>query len=99
KRLQKIIQAKIYITIALAMHYGKPFIQIGLAELHQKGVSDVFVMPLYPLYPMATTLTITELATTIQKKLFKEMKFTHFPAFYNRKEYVKALSESIKKHL
>ncbi|SRR5690606_7401809 len=99
ERVQKKIQAKTDIPIALAMRYGKPSIQTGLSELHQKGVTDVLVMPLYPQYAMATTLTITELADTIQKKLFKEMKFTHFPAFYNRKEYVKALSESIKKHL
>src|SRR5690606_15036094 len=71
----------------------------GLTELHQKGVTEVLVLPLYPQHAMASTLTITELANKIQKEEFPNMKLTHFPAFYNRKEYIAAQAESIKKHL
>lgn len=99
ERLQQKVQAKTDIPIALAMRYGKPSIKTGLQELHQKGVTDVLVLPLYPQYAMATTLTIVEMANKVQKEHFKGMKLTHFPAFYNKKEYIKALSESIKNHL
>src|SRR5690554_1379485 len=99
ERLQKKVQTKTDMPIALAMRYGKPNIKTGLEELHQKGVTDVLILPLYPQYAMATTLTITELADKIQKEHFRGMKLTHFPAFYNRKEYIKALSESIKTSL
>lgn len=99
ERLHKKVQAKTDIPVALAMRYGKPSIKSGLSELYQKGVTEVMVLPLYPQHAMASTLTITELANKIQKESFKDMKLTHFPAFYNRKEYIKALSESIKKHL
>lgn len=99
ERLQKKVQAKTDLPIALAMRYGKPNIKTGLEELHQKGVTEVLVLPLYPQYAMATTLTIIELADNIQKEYYKGMKITHFPAFYNRKEYIVAQAESIKKHL
>lgn len=99
ERLQRKVQFGLDIPVALAMRYGKPSIKSGLEELHKKGVTDVLVLPLYPQYAMATTLTITELADKIQKESFKKMKLTHFPAFYNRKEYIEALSESIKKSL
>jgi ferrochelatase len=85
--------------IVLAMRYGKPSIESGLKELHQKGVTDVLVLPLYPQHAMASTETITVLANKIQKEQFPNMKLTHFPAFYNRKEYIVAQAESIKKHL
>lgn len=99
ERLHKKVQAKTDLPIALAMRYGKPSIKTGLEELHQKGVTDVLVLPLYPQHAMASTQTITELANKIQKEQFPNMKLTHFPAFYNRKEYIVAQAESIKKHL
>lgn len=99
KRLHEKVQAKNDLPIALAMRYGKPSIKTGLTELHQKGVTDVLVLPLYPQHAMASTQTITELANKIQKEQFPNMKMTHFPAFYNRKEYIVAQAESIKKHL
>lgn len=99
ERLHKKVQAKTDIPVVLAMRYGKPSIKTGLTELHQKGVTDVLVLPLYPQHAMASTQTITELANKIQKEQFPNMKLTHFPAFYNRKEYVVAQAESIKKHL
>lgn len=99
KRLHKKVQEKSDIPVVLAMRYGKPSIESGLKELHQKGVTDVLVLPLYPQHAMASTLTITELANKIQKESFPKMKLTHFPAFYNRKEYIVAQAESIKKHL
>ncbi len=93
KRLQEKVQAKQDIPVALAMRYGKPNIKTGLDELHEKGVTDVLVLPLYPQYAMATTLTITELADNLQKEHFKGMKLTHFPAFYNKREYIVAQAE------
>ncbi|MDX9789354.1 MAG: ferrochelatase [Candidatus Kapabacteria bacterium] len=99
ERLHKKVQAKTDIPVVLAMRYGKPSIESGLKELHQKGITDVLVLPLYPQHAMASTQTITELANTIQKKRFPDMKLTHFPAFYNRKDYIKALAESMKKSL
>lgn len=99
ERLHKKVQAKTDLPIALAMRYGKPSIKTGLEELHQKGVTDVLVLPLYPQHAMASTYTITDLANKIQKEQFPNMKLTHFPAFYNRKEYIVAQAESIKKHL
>src|SRR5690554_269270 len=99
ERLHREVQAKTDTPIALAMRYGKPSIKAGLEELHLKGVTDVLVLPLYPQHAMASTLTITELANKIQKEQFPNMKLTHFPAFYNKREYIVAQAESIKKHL
>lgn len=93
------VQEKVNIPVALAMRYGQPSIQTGLEELSKKGVDDVLMIPLYPQFAMATTETIDVLAEQVRKKHFPTMKLTSFPAFYNRKEYINALSNSIKTHL
>lgn len=99
ERLQKRVQQKTELPVALAMRYGTMTIKKGLQELHDKGVTEVMLIPLYPQFAMATTETIVVLAEELRKEFFPEMKITDVPAFYNRPEYIKALSNSIKDYL
>ena len=99
KRMHKKVQTKTTIPISLAMRYGKMSIHKGLQELKDKGVTEVLLFPLYPQHAMASTTTILELAEELRKKHFPEMKFTTVPAFYNKPDYIKALANSIQKHL
>lgn len=99
ERLQEKVQAKTEFPVALAMRYGNPSIKAGLQELHDKGVTDVLMIPLYPQFAMATTETILVLADQLQKKHFPKMRVNHIPAFYNKQDYIKVLGDSIKEYL
>lgn len=99
ERLQEKLQEKNNLPIALAMRYGNPSIKAGLQELHDKGVTEVLLVPLYPQYAMATTETILVLAEDLRKEFFSEMKYTYIPSFYNKEEYIKVLGDSIKNYL
>src|SRR5690606_21259451 len=55
KKFHKKVQARTDLPVALAMRYGKPSIESGLRELHEKGVTDVYMLPLYPQHAMAST--------------------------------------------
>lgn len=99
KRMYEKVQQKVSLPVSLAMRYGKPSIETGLQELYDKGVRDVLLFPLYPQYAMASTLTILVLAEEIRKKKFPDMRITDVPAFYNKPDYIKVLSDSIKSHL
>ncbi|SEC92831.1 ferrochelatase [Tenacibaculum sp. MAR_2009_124] len=99
ERLQNKVQQKTELPVALAMRYGNPSLKSGLQELYDKGVKDVLLIPLYPQFAMATTETITVLAEELRQAHFNDMKITDIPAFYNKPEYVKALSNSIKDYL
>ncbi|AWG24634.1 ferrochelatase [Flavobacterium kingsejongi] len=99
KRMHEKVKAKAEVPVALAMRYGTPSIESGLQELADKGVTEVLLFPLYPQYAMASTLTILVLAEEIRKKKFPQMTFTDVPAFYNKPDYIKNLSDSIQKHL
>jgi len=99
KKMHKKVQSLVDIPVALAMRYGTITIQKGLQELKDKGVTEVMLLPLYPQHAMASTTTILVLAEELRQKYFPEMTFTNVPAFYNKPEYIEALSHSIKKHL
>ncbi len=99
KRMHKKVQDLVDIPVVLAMRYGTMSIKKGLQELHDKGVNEVMLFPLYPQHAMASTTTILVLAEELRAKHFPEMKFTTVPAFYNKPDYIKVLAENIKKHL
>lgn len=99
KRMHEKVRGLVDIPVALSMRYGTMTILKGLQELHDKGVTEVILFPLYPQHAMASTTTILVLAEELRAKHFPEMKFTNVPAFYNKPDYIQALANSIKKHL
>ena len=99
KKMHEKVKGMVDIPVALAMRYGTITILKGLQQLHDKGVTDVMLFPLYPQHAMASTTTILVLAEELRAKHFPNMKFTAVPAFYNKPGYIEALSNSIKKHL
>ena len=99
ERLQNAIQNQIDLPVALAMRYGSMTIKKGLQELVDKGVDEVFLMPLYPQYAMATTETIIVLAEQIRQDHFPQITISDLKPFYNHPQYIDVLSNSIAKHL
>ncbi|CCG52145.1 Ferrochelatase [Flavobacterium indicum GPTSA100-9 = DSM 17447] len=99
KRLQQNLQKKVAIPVELAMRYGNPSLEFGLSQLVAQGVEEVFLVPLYPQFAMATTETILVLAEKIKNKNFPNLKIKAQPAFYNKKDYIKNLADSIKDSL
>ena len=99
EQLQDQVQNHTELPIALAMRYGSMTIKKGLQELVDKGVDEVFLIPLYPQFAMATTETILVLAEEVRQANFPNLKIDSLPAFYNKPDYIKVLAESVKGHL
>ena len=99
KRLHKKVEKECEIPVELAMRYGKPSIKTGIQNLANKGVDEILLIPLYPQFAMATTETIEVEAANIVKKNFPGIKIENFAAFYNKENYIEALSKSIQTEL
>ena len=99
ERLTAKIDEMTSVPVELAMRYGSMSIKQGLQNLHNQGVDEVFIIPLYPQFAMATTETILVLANEIVAENFPKMELTSLPAFYKHPDYVKVLSKSIGEHL
>lgn len=96
KRLQKKVQQKVSIPVEMAMRYGNPSIERGIKSLHEKGVTEILMIPMYPQFAMATTETISVLAEEIRRKKFPHIRITELAAFYNKQDYIEVLAKSIK---
>ncbi|SDX48175.1 ferrochelatase [Lutibacter oricola] len=96
ERLHKKVAEKSDIPVELAMRYGNPSIKSGIEKLVNQGVTEIFLIPLYPQFAMATTETIEVLAAKLVKKHFPNVQLTNLPAFYNKEDYISVLSNSIK---
>ena len=99
ERLRKKVDELTSVPVVMAMRYRKPSILSGLQELHEQGVDEVLIFPLYPQFAMATTETILVLAEELRKEHFPKMEFTSVPAFYNHEDYVRVLGDSISESL
>ncbi len=99
ERLQDKLKTEVDFPVALAMRYGSMTIKKGLQELADQGVDEVFLIPLYPQFAMATTETILVLAEEVRQAHFPKMNISNLPPFYNVPEYIDVLANSIKTHL
>jgi ferrochelatase len=87
------------IPVVMAMRYGNPSIEYGIRKLNDMGVNEIYLIPLYPQFAMATTETVVALAEKIVRKRFPNVSLSHLPAFYNDRDFIDVLSDSIKKEL
>ncbi len=99
ERLQKKIQEKTTVPVALAMRYGSMTLKKGLQELVDQGVDEILTIPLYPQFAMATTETIDVKVEELKNQFFPQLEITSLPAFYNKPEYIEVLSRSISEKL
>ena len=82
--------------VALSMRYGKPAIADGLQVLHDSGVTQVCIVPLYPHYADST---ITTSVNAAMEQMPDNMQGNVINPFYQAPEHTKAWGENIRKHL
>ncbi len=99
KKLHKKVQSNVKLNVELAMRYGNPSIERGIKKLVKLGVDEIFVIPLYPQYAMATTGSIIEKTNEISNKLFPNIKITCLYSFYNKPDYIEVLSNVVENQL
>jgi ferrochelatase len=87
------------IPVVMAMRYGNPSMESGIKKLVDMGVNEIYMIPLYPQFAMATTETVVVLAEKIVQKRFPNVTLSHLPAFYNNQEFIEVLSDSIQTEL
>lgn len=99
ERLQKKVQSKLNIPVALAMRYGSMTLTKGLQELVDQGCTEIKTIPLYPQFAMATTETIDVKIDELVAEKFPKVKITRTAAFHKRQDYIDVLSKSIGEYL
>ena len=97
KKIKKKIGRKLGDTrFELAMRYGDPSIESGLAALNRQGCRRILILPLYPQYCAATTGSTFDKVTKILRgwRWIPEVRFVN--GYFDHPMYINALCESIK---
>ncbi len=99
KKVQELLQDKLEEPVELAMRYQSPSIESALAKLNDQGVTDLFMIPLFPHYAMSSFETAVERVKELVAQNHNGMRLTTQPPYFEDADYVYALVESIKPHL
>jgi ferrochelatase len=86
------LEATMHVPVGLAMRYGEPSIEHGIAALLQRAgdVDELLVVPLYPHYAMASTKTV-EVAVAAALR-GRRVRYRFLPPFYDDPGYLDALA-------
>ena len=71
----------------------------SINELHQKGVTEILMIPMYPHFAMSSYETVEVKANDILAKKYPTIKLESYPVFYNEPNYIKAMVKNIQNHL
>ncbi|MDP3859295.1 MAG: ferrochelatase [Stagnimonas sp.] len=96
ERLQA--QLSVEVPVVLAMRYGNPSIQAGLAALEEQGVRRVLVLPLFPQYSASTTASALDAvfdALKLRRWLPALRTVNHY---HDHPAYIGALADSVRQH-
>lgn len=87
------------IPVAMGMRYGNPSIKKALAELADKNVRDITVLPLYPQYCAATTgSTFDAIAKELTNyRWVPSLRFIN--GYHQSSSYIEAISQTIRDYI
>ncbi|MDT2639934.1 ferrochelatase [Enterococcus dongliensis] len=100
KRQTELLQALMLDAIVrYAMTYGDPGIRETINEMKQAGMTDLFVLPLYPQYSETTVAPIYDQVGDIYKNAVEIPHLQMSSSFYDHEGYLQLLADQIKQQL
>lgn len=99
ERFTKKIKSKLDIPVALGMRYGSMSMEKALTELDRQDVTEILLVPLYPHYAMSSFETVVVKAEELVEKQFGHMKMEVLQPFYKHPDYIRVMSQFLKKQL
>jgi protoporphyrin/coproporphyrin ferrochelatase len=85
--------------VELAMRYGNPGIRPALGRLIARGISKLVVLPLYPQYSLAATLSSERAVRKEARALGFKGELVFVPPFYKEEPFLAAFAERIRETL
>jgi len=84
--------------VEVAMRYGNPSVEKKVKALHDRGVREIVVIPLYPQYSGSTNgSTFDAVAQALSKQRWiPDLKFVS--DYYQYNSYIKAIGDSVLEH-
>ncbi len=99
ERTRDALEAHMGVAVGLAMRYGEPSIEHGIAELLARAgdVDEIVVVPLYPQYAMASTKTVEVAVTNAMRA--RTVPYRFVPPFFDDAGYLDAVAAQMRAYL
>ncbi len=94
KKLVSQLADKVDIPVKLSMRYGNPSIEKAIDEFIKEGITDIYVMPLYPQYTLSTFESAKEKFEEVAERN-ENLKYKFLNPFYDDPGYISALAETV----
>jgi len=88
------LQARLDIPVELAMRYQNPSIPDVVQKLANKGVDELFLIPLFPHYAMSSYETAVVRVKEVAASIAPKMKVVVQPPYFDAPDYIHALAEN-----
>ena len=85
-----------HIVVDFCMRYGKPSTEKVVRKMKDQGCNKILFFPLYPQYAAPTTATANDQVFRSLMKLNWQPAIRTVPPYFDDKDYIKVLSDSIK---
>lgn len=99
RHVREKLQARVQVTVELAMRYQNPSIESAVNSLSARGVDEVLLIPLFPHYAMSSYETAAVRVKAVAAKLAPQMRITVQPPYFDAPDYIAALAASAKDYL
>ena len=91
RKVCETLKARTDLPIELGMRYQNPSIGQAIEKLRDEGVTDLFLIPMFPHYAMSSYETAVERVRGVLAQSAPEMSLTVRAPFYDYPEYIHAL--------
>jgi ferrochelatase len=85
-------------TVELAMRYGNPSIEAGMASLKQRGARQIVVLPLYPQFSHTTTSSTRDAVDGVVNDEQVPAEIHFISQYFEHPGYIAALADSVLEH-
>jgi ferrochelatase len=92
RRVQTLLQQRVNVPVELAMRYQNPSVPDVVKKLALQGVTELFLLPLFPHYAMSSYETAVVWVQENVAKHAPHMKLTVKKPYYDSPDYIAALS-------
>ncbi len=96
KALATALTDRVDSPVALAMRYGQPSIEHGVAQLTNAGVDEILLIPLYPQHAASTRTTTVTKVRAILRDQSRPIALRVLPPFYSDAGYLRVLTASVR---
>jgi len=90
------LKAALDLPVALGMRYGNPSIASAMAELEAEKCGRILVLPLYPQYAGATTLSTMDAVSAALRGRREPPEVEFVESYQDAPEYLAALANSVR---